>query len=138
MQEAHSVEEQAHKLREAEDALPQAMQDLEMARRMVHEQAAALDDLHLTAEAKTAGVRELPGLEDELARHTAAEEGLQRSYRTQLQQQGDVEGELRRLETMETNLRGRTRGLAGGPRGPGAIPRVGSSFRQAGSAGHAD
>ena len=132
VQEAQSVEEQAHKLREAEDALPQAMQDLDMARRMVHEQAAALDDLHLTAEAKASGVRELHGLEDELARHTAAEEGLQRSYRTQLQQQGDVEGELRRLETMETNLRGEREALLAAQEAQGLYQELEAAFGRQG------
>ncbi len=104
VQKAQSVEEQVHRLQEAEEALPQETQALDLARQMVAETSETLEELCRKVETIAVAVRELPILEDALGRHRAVAEGMQRTYRSLLQQQGDVEGDLRRLEDMAASM----------------------------------
>ena len=104
VQKAQSVEEQVHRLQQAEEALPQETQALDLARQMVAETSETLEELYRKIETIAVAVRELPILEDDLGRHRAIAEGLQRTYRSLLQQQGDVEGDLRRLEDMAASI----------------------------------
>ena len=132
VQEAQSAEEQSHRLKEAEEALPKEIQSLELAQNMHAKGLETLEELQRKSETISATVRDLPGLEDELARHTAAEQGLQRSYRTLLQQQGDVEGDLRRLDAMEAGMRGEQNALLAAQEAQGLYEELQSAFGRQG------
>ena len=111
IQELRPVEERGHRLREAEEALPQEKQALEQVQSMADERVREREELRQKGEAIAAAIPELAPLEEELTRQSAAAEGLQRSQRSALQQQGEVEGELRRLEELEGRLQGEQEGL---------------------------
>ncbi len=132
VQEAQSVEEQFHNLRQAEESLPQEMEALAMAQRMIDGAVEALDVRRLKAEAMEAAGRELPCLEEELTRHIVAEEGLQRTYRSLLQQQGAVEGDLRHLESMEAGVHGERQALLAAQEAQGLYQELEAAFGKQG------
>ena len=132
VQEAQSVEEKFHNLRQAEESLPQEMEALAMVQRMIDGAVEALDARRLKAEATEEAVRELPCLEEELTRHIAAEEGLQRTYRSLLQQQGAVEGDLRHLESMEAGVHGERQALLAAQEAQGLYQELEAAFGKQG------
>ena len=104
VQEAQPIEEQAHSLKEAEKSLPEEAEALGRAEEMGTKWRGELADLRRRAHFIEEAVRDLPGLEEELKRHEAAAEGLQRSHDSALQEQGAVEGELKRLGELEAGM----------------------------------
>ena len=78
VQEAQSVEEQAHSLKEAENSLPEEVEALGRVEEMGTKWKAELSELRQRTHVIEVAVRDLPGLENELQRCEAAAEGLQR------------------------------------------------------------
>ena len=104
IQEAQAVEQRAHMLREAEEALPQEKEALEVTQHLCAEMTEELEGLRSKTESIAYAVRELPALEEAFARQSTELERLQRGQHRLLQQKGDVEGDLRRLEDLEAGI----------------------------------
>ena len=132
IQAIQEVEKRAQSLREAEEGLPQEKQALMTVQRLCAEDEEEIEQLRRKAEGIASAVRELPALEEELVRHNAALEGLQRSYRSLLQQQGDVEGDLRRLAELESGMPAERNALLAAQEAQGLYEELQSAFGRQG------
>ena len=132
IQNAQAIEQQAHQLREAEEALPEEKQALEIAQHLCAEITEELEGLRSKSESIASAVRELPTLEEAFVRQSAALEGLQRSQRSMLQQKGSVEGDLRRLEDLEASIAMEQQALLSAQEAQGLFEELQSAFGRQG------
>ena len=132
IQEAQAVEQRAHRLREAEDALPQEKEALEVTQHLCAAMTEELEGLRSKTESIAYAVRELPALEEAFARQSAELERLQHSQHRLLQKKGDVEGDLRRLEDLEAGIWKERRALLSTQEAQGLFEELQSAFGRQG------
>ena len=104
MQELQTFEERHRRLEEAVVNLPNEHESLERAQEMLDRRRTELSESETRRREMKADVLELPGLEEALRTAEADCREFEDTHGVLLRQQGELEGELKKLEVMETGI----------------------------------
>lgn len=107
MQELQPFEEGQRRLEEALRSLPEEQESLDRAQDMLKRRRTELVESETRQQEMEADILELPGSEEALLRAEAGYREFEARHSILLRQQGELEGELKKLEVVETQIDGK-------------------------------